>query len=272
MKIATILPTAHLELEAETDYHMCLAHLMENKTYRSFYAWQAARGAHVIMDNGVVETGEPLSMFQLMRIALQVGVTEMTLPDKLNDRRETLHLHSDALNMLQDYNPEQRVMLIPQGYTRADWVDSVNDMLSLAERFPDQVSAIGISKFQVNGIAHCAAGTMYNDRLQALRAVPQLFTSGVAIHLLGCTDYIDELMYIQDALPGVIRGVDSGLPTFYTMHNQELDRHTARPTGMELDFDAKFTPKAAELLRVNTHRWKHLINSPRRGSGPDDER
>ena len=121
MKIATILPTKHLSLEADSDYHMCLAHLMDNDEYRKFFEWQVARGAHVIMDNGVVETGEPLPAHKLFEIAAASGITEMTLPDKINDRMVTSHLHEYALDLLACfYCSDQKVMLIPQGGNRED--------------------------------------------------------------------------------------------------------------------------------------------------------
>ena len=37
MQIATILPIKYLELEEDSKYHLCLAHLMHNPTYIKFF-------------------------------------------------------------------------------------------------------------------------------------------------------------------------------------------------------------------------------------------
>ena len=253
MKIATILPTKHLSLEADSDYHMCLAHLMDNDEYRKFFEWQVARGAHVIMDNGVVETGEPLLVHKLIDIAEACEVTEMTLPDKINDRMVTLHLHAHALDFLTNvHKSEQKVMLIPQGCTRSDWVSSVHDMLTLAEKYPETVSAIGISKF-------CVGENLFESRLEALQSVPWLIDSELDIHLLGCPSSPEEMLDIEREFPNCIRGVDSGFPVFYTLAGQRLTYHSERPQGIELDFDHEFDQFDRRLLESNVRMWKRMI-------------
>lgn len=263
MKIATILPTSHLHMEAESDYHMCLAHLMGNSEYRKFFEWQAARGAHVIMDNGVVETGMPLPAHKLFELAAASGITEMTLPDEINDRMLTFHLHENALKLQSEYYhrldvekiPEsiQKVMLIPQGCTQNDWTYSVMDMLRLARKYSHTVSAVGISKF-------CVGELMFSSRLEALASVPQLIESDLNIHLLGCPGSPTEIMRIANRFGERIRGVDSGLPVFYTLVGQELTYRSERPQSMELDFDHKFEDQHESLLGQNVRMWKRMIN------------
>lgn len=263
MKIATILPTKHLSLEADSDYHMCLAHLMNNDEYRKFFEWQVARGAHVIMDNGVVETGEPLPAHKLFEIAAASGITEMTLPDKINDRMVTSHLHASALKLQNEYYhridvekvPEsvQKVMLIPQGCDKGDWVSSVYEMLTLAKKYPETVSAIGISKF-------CVGENLFESRLEALQSVPWLINSDLDIHLLGCPGSPAEMMKITIEFPDRIRGVDSGLPVFYTLAGKKLTYHSDRPQGIELDFDHEFDQFDRRLLESNVRMWKRMIH------------
>ena len=264
MKIATILPTKYLSLEAGSDYHMCLAHLMDNAEYRKFFEWQVARGAHVIMDNGVVETGESLPAHKLLKIAQASGVTEMTLPDRINDRMITLHLHEHALKMINQWKNvssestqlmwgKQKVMLIPQGCDRDDWVDSVREMLTLAKKYPETVSAIGISKF-------CVGENLFGSRLEALESVPWLINSDLDIHLLGCPGHPVEILSIANSFPGRVRGVDSGLPVFYTMGQLRLDYHSLRPEGIELNFDHEFDLSGTRLLEKNVRMWKRMIS------------
>lgn len=262
MKIATILPTENLGIEARSDYHMCLAHLMNIAEYRKFFEWQVARGAHVIMDNGVVETGQALPIIRLLEIAADVGVTEMTLPDRINDRRVTLHMHKNALELIEmcgDLSSQssqlryshQKVMVIPQGCDQEDWIASVVDMLKLAEEHPNIV-AVGISKF-------CVGEKLFKSRLDALNSVPGLLESPLDIHLLGCPDHPSEIRYIAKELNERVRGVDSGLPVFYTLHRQVMTTTSVRPVGLELDFDVKFDCNEENLLVRNVRMWKRLI-------------
>ncbi len=262
MKIATILPTDSLGIEARSDYHMCLAHLMNIAEYRKFFEWQTARGAHVIMDNGVVETGQSLPIMRLLEIATDAGVTEMTLPDKINDRMVTLHGHRNALEIIQmcgELSSEssqlryshQKVMVIPQGCDREDWAESVNDMLKLAERYSN-IKAVGISKF-------CVGKKLFKSRLNALNSVPELLESPLDIHLLGCPDHPSEIRYIAKELNERVRGVDSGLPVFYTLHNQVMTMTSARPLGLELNFNVKFNCMEENLLERNVRMWKRLV-------------
>jgi len=257
IEIASILPTAHLNLEAESDMHMMLAHLVCDPEYTAFFKWQAARGAFILMDNGVVETGEALPFLELFRIATKVGVTEMTLPDVIRDRKRTQRLHEDALNILDSadhlgYPRRQRVMVIPQGDSQEDWICSVNDMLKLAKEYPQNVMSVGISKF-------CTGDGMFGNRLQALSRVPQLIESDLEIHLLGCPEHPSEIRHIDNAFPRRIRGVDSGLPTFYTLHGERLNEVSVRPHGIELDFDTVFVDEKLALLKRNIHAWKWSI-------------
>ena len=251
MKIATILPTEYLNLEAGSDYHMCLAHLLPNEEYRAFFEWQALRGAYIIMDNGVVETGEPLPVHVLLDYAEQAGVTEMTLPDKLNDRMVTLHLHKHALDYISKMS-NQRVMLIPQGCNQEDWINSVKDMLALAKRYSN-AGAIGISKF-------CVGPKLFDSRLDALNSVPELLQSRMDIHLLGCPNQPGEIHCIDVMLKGRIRGVDSGLPVFYTQTAKILTTSSSRPKEVELDFNQIFTAAEIVLLKRNIKEWKRIIH------------
>ena len=251
MKVATILPTEYLDLEAESDYHMCLAHLLSDDAYRKFFEWQAARGAYVIMDNGVVETGEPLSTHVLLALAKQIGITEMTLPDKLNDRMVTLHLHKHALDYISKIS-NQRVMLIPQGCNQEDWINSAKDMLALAKQYSN-AGAIGISKF-------CVGPKLFDSRLDALNSVPELLQSRMDIHLLGCPNQPGEIHYIDVMFKGRIRGVDSGLPVFYTQMAKILTASSSRPKEVELDFNQIFTATEIELLKRNIKEWKRIIH------------
>lgn len=92
MEIATILPTKYLGMREDGQYNMCLAHLMDRPAYRDFFREQSRKGFFVLMDNGVVETNEPLKMEELIEIAEDIGATEMVLPDAIRDKIGRAHV------------------------------------------------------------------------------------------------------------------------------------------------------------------------------------
>ena len=65
--------------------------MYKNKNYAEFlFKFQKIMGRHVIMDNGAVETGRALSMKSLLDIHEKYPVSEIVMPDSINDMEETL--------------------------------------------------------------------------------------------------------------------------------------------------------------------------------------
>lgn len=251
MRIATILPISCLGLD-ESDYHMCLAHLMGPGPYRDWFAQKASAGEHVLMDNGSAECGVPLPAETLFDLAADVGVTEMTLPDVIWDSARTRELHLQAAELAGSY--PVRLMAIPQGRTRREWVSSAEYMLEHADALG--IGAIGVSKFQ-HGV--------WADRAQAILSVPGLVASDLDIHLLGCWgDDPTEAFRTAAALPdGRVRGIDSGIAAIYAQNGHELMRGPSSRglPGHHLDFTRDYDPVQRGLLVSNIQRWKRAVRT-----------
>ena len=242
MKIATILPTHYLGLESNNDYHLCLAHLMGDKEYARFFKEQSRKGRFVMMDNGVVETGVPMQMNELIDLAIQWDVWEVILPDAINDMDQTILRGAkgmfDYFRLRHKMNFDFHLAAVPQGDTKEEWVACVKEMLTWPIR------TIGISRFVMK---------YYNSRLEALNAVPELIASDKQIHLLGCPGDPDEMFQIRCAFPGRIRGVDSGIAAMYTQEGMYMGDGQPKPI-VELDFQGQGLDE--DLLIRNVDFWR----------------
>jgi len=243
MRVATIVPIPHLELTRDDDYFLALAHLVHKHEYRSFFRRAAKRGAFVCMDNGVVETGHAATAVRLLKCAQLLEPDEVILPDELCDSERTLRRSMRALKFLSKKLPETAFMVVPQGKTRMEWIQCVQEMVE----WP--VATIGISRFLVN------AG-VYKNRLDALRDVPELLESTKDIHLLGCPGDLLEFSRIEQALPGRVRGVDSGIAAICAQEDVVL-RIGAEKPRVELRFDTAIN---TALLENNISVWKHYAS------------
>lgn len=241
MKIATILPLVWLSLEEKSHYHMCLGHLMEaNFHYRDFFRKRAHMGCHVIMDNGVVETGVPMGAEQLLRLTHDCEITEVILPDQIGDRDATLKLGHAAFRFgFYKYGmTADKFMAVPQGKDAASWMSCAREMLNWPVR------SIGISKFVLKH---------FPSRLEALYHVPEVLASHKEIHLLGCPGDPGEIAQIEQTWPYRIRGVDSVIAAAYTAAGMSMASGASRPT-IEIDLlDGR--DLNGSLLRKNRQWW-----------------
>jgi hypothetical protein len=235
MQIASIVPIPNLYLIKGKPYHMALAHLVQKSApYADFYWAEANRGAHVLMDNGVVENGVPLPIEFLVNLASSCGAKEIVLPDVLFDRQTSLSMHRDALAAL----PEGLGAIgVPQGKDQADWLKALDQVVELG------VPTIGISRF---------VSRFFSDRFEALaKAMPRI-PKGMHIHLLGCIGDPLEIHTIEIAWPRRVRGVDSGIATLYTQVGQLMRWGAPKPT-VELD---SYTKLGEEMLAENIAWWE----------------
>jgi hypothetical protein len=242
MRIATILPIPFMRLEMESDYHMCLAHLLCYPAYAMFFADQVDRGRFVLMDNGVVETGVAMPIDRLFTLAEALRPTQVCLPDAINDKRSTLtKFHLAARQWAGGFE----TMVIPQGETLVEWVRCAKTMLN--EAGAAGVTAMGITKF-LEGKVAC--------RADAIEAVPGLVDSGLDLHLLGVMgDDPTEIHETDTRLPGRIRGCDSGVAAIYTQEG--LTVGAAPRPRVELDFNPQpFGDARMRRLEKNIARWK----------------
>jgi len=238
MQVATILPIPHLNLERDNHYHMALAHLVErDQAYTTFFRQMSDRGDFVLMDNGVVETGEAMPIDQIMFLAKVIRPTEIVLPDKIYDMGATLAMASQSLKYVRSVDVNIRVLAVPQGATPLEWAECCNRLLDMG------VDSIGISRF---------VSKYFYSRLEALTMASRLLHSGVDIHLLGCPNDPHEVAATQRGFNRPIRGVDSGVAAMYTQVGLRMDGGEPKP-DMKLDFTRELDMK---LLKDNVEYWR----------------
>ena len=246
MKGATILPTAHLDLSANDTYHLCLAHLMLLKdTYRSFFTQMALKpNRHVIMDNGVVENGQPMGDDLLLLLSRDTHITEMILPDLIFDSASTLRMSESAIKVCQDREIDVSLMAVPQGRNRKEWRSCCREML----QWP--VRSIGISKFVLE---------YYESRSEALEDIPELIQSKKEIHILGCPGHPREIAKIDEKFEHRIRGVDSAIALAYTQGGLYGGLHPERPdVTLDLEDGSSLDRR---LLERNRAWWIHTCRT-----------
>lgn len=241
MDIATIVPIAHLDLERNSDYHLCLAHIADhNAAYFSFYRRQSLMAHFVILDNGAAENGQSMNIEDLMSIAISIRCREMVLPDVICDRASTLKRSREALDLINEAGIEVMKMVVPQGNTAKEWISCVREMLEW------NVNTFGISKFITQ--------KLFGSRVEALEAVPELIDSKMAIHLLGYTGDGKEVSNIRNRFRGRIRGIDSSIATLYAQRGEVMPL-SGRPEGEALNLDAIVDEK---LLERNIEKWRMI--------------
>jgi len=227
MQVATILPTAYLELTENNPYHMALAHLVgRDRVYTEFFTRMSNEGKFVMLDNGVIEAGVPMNIKDIVTKSKLIGASEVILPDTLDDAEATLNAACEAIPYARKYYAG-RLMGVPQGKTLDDWVDCAKAMLEL------DVDTIGIPKRLVSIGGRDA-------RYDVLGRLGWLLR-GREVHLLGCWETPIECSLIEKASKAKqivpVRGVDSCIPYVYAREDMYISQGP-RPSGA-VDFSAK---------------------------------
>ena len=252
MKLATILPTKYLWLSADEDYHMCLAHLIEEDVeYTNFFRDMSARGHYVIMDNSVIENAQ-VSINELCGKARRIGASEIILPDAFMDCEKTLNMTAEALNFVRTHCPELKVMVVPQGKNLSEWLDCFNMMLTW------NVDCIGIPKVVSTfpEVGNLERGKVLAEIKDIIDEYNELHDRKTDIHLLGCWYSPLELQVIskleaQGGVP-VVRGCDSAIAYAFAS-NKLLIGESDRIQGIPVNFND--TNVDMDLLEENIKRW-----------------
>mgnify|MGYP003147917822 CR=1 FL=1 len=236
-KIATLVPVAHLDLIKNDSYFMALAHVAENDNeYLDFFRDMAHDGRTVILDNSVVELGEPMPIAHQLTMANYIGAEELVLPDYFEDNRRTLYESLKAMTFLRDQRYAGRTMGVPQGTSRRYWELCARKMIEAG------VDTIGVSYRYTEMFGGSRLG-----------AVEWLDGFDVGIHLLGCS--ADPAMEVAPALlRDNVRGVDSSSPSIYAHHGLPYTGKGTRPMRTNDFLTDRYD---VSLLASNIATWRH---------------
>jgi hypothetical protein len=254
MKVATILPTAFLGLIAKDDYHMCLAHLIDNldkpiekqNKYTKFYRQMGLISTkYLILDNGVIEQNKATDIVELVKKAMSVSADEIILPDVIMDSERTLDAGEEALKWVRNNFPF-KIMAVPQGKTREEWLDCAEIMLGW------DIDCIGIPK----SLSLLGSRDIRIDVLHTLGKKLR----GLDIHLLGCQKSPMEVrlmaLAMRDQYIPEVRGIDSALPYVFTKAGLSIDEDD-RP---KIPFSFNETNIDLKLLKKNIANWQDSTN------------
>lgn len=210
-KVATIVPAAHLDLLDSDSYFMVLGHVAElDDEYIDYFREASHAGSTVILDNSAVELGEPMDIRHQLTIAQYIGASELVLPDYYQDRQRTIEACRDAIKVARgEYSG--RLMGVPQGSTCEEWYFCCQELADMG------VDTIGISY-------------RYTEMLGGSRlpSIEYLYSTGIAVHLLGCLGDPASEVYSALGYPNV-RGVDSAIASVFTHHAMSYTGQIERP-------------------------------------------
>lgn len=258
MRVATIVPVEHVDLVEGDAYKMALAHLADRPAYAEAYTRrQGVDSTHVILDNGVIETGEPVYHAGLLDVAERLRVTEVVVPDDPRSAMKTLALAREfMIEVVYRYaDPVERTlegprrMIVPHGKTLDEWVMCFHHLTQVVDPH-----TVGISKLE-----------RHSHRLVMVEAV--VMANGIraewgyrplSIHLLGMEETFAEWSAPRArAAARQVRGIDSGLASFYTAAERTMDEYSLRPPSVSLT-----APMAdRNLLEFNVGVWRGLASS-----------
>lgn len=252
MQIATIVPTAYLDLVEKRSYHLCLVQqLQKDPVYKEFYKRQAAAGKFVIVDNGAAERNVS-TMEEVYEQAMDIGANEVQLPDKFFDGALTLHESYEAMQYLQSVNYSGKIQVVPQGRNLQEWTQCMRAFLSW-----NMDMCIGIPKNLVHTEGPTGREKAIKEVLDAI-AKTRWFGKppSIQVHLLGCWTDPREVGRIFRIFHSthILRGVDSGICTIYAQEGLLLNPDKFPKPGKIVDFAR--TDLDLELLKENMFRWE----------------
>lgn len=256
-KIATLVPVFHLEEIRNDKYFMALSHMVDDKRYADFYLEMSDKpGNYIILDNSVIEMGEPERFETYIDKALKIGASQIMLPDIFQKAFTTTNLAKEAIRTIKDYGSKFDIMVIPQGVDFVTWREHALEMIIMMlgePYFYDSRITIGISARYTD--------IFCGSRMPAIATLCKLLDyvgdTRIKIHLLGC--YADPRIEAYEALKlDRVQGIDSSFPCVYTRHGYPITRDIlpiGRP-ARKIDFlqDAY----DIQLLRKNISVWKEV--------------
>jgi hypothetical protein len=204
--IAVITSVAHLaELSARGSIDMALTHLvLTNPDYAAHYRRRAAAGVRVLLDNSAFEleatTGAGMPAAAVLDAAARINAAVLICTDVLNDGPATVAATRRFLTHATGH--PYRFMAVPQGTTRAQWLDCYFRLTDLG------IDLIGLSKL----------------------SVPRCFAAPVAEARLDCADTLHRR---NESVPLHLLGGDRSLPWELAEHRR---RHHHRITGNDSSF------------------------------------
>ena len=252
IKYGYISPIKYQHLIPQSaDFHLILAHLLDNKEYVNFYKEKIKRGDTVILDNSAFEFKRALSAEDIFGFIERSGIepTYVVAPDyPYQDWKVTWDSTLAFIEEVKD--KPYKVMAVPQS-REGDWTGWLNGYTKMAAH-PD-IAVIGMSIIGIPN-AFCKLTGTEDIAFNRIYATNYLLNTGLANHAkwhhyLGLGGGPREIL-VQRQL-GLMDSNDSSSPFWHGYLGIRLDSSLwglkDGKSPIEVDFNAEY-----EMGRVGT--------------------
>jgi hypothetical protein len=244
------------------DYHYCLPHLLDYKTYYKFYKDASKRGELIIMDNGLFE---------------DVSHTEEDLVERINDVKPDIFIVPDAWN-----DPHITVKNAKKWIDYyVDKIPSTTNLMAVVQAKTVSDAMLTYSKFVELGFTHIAlnhSGIFYKELYQHQNELMSLmmgrikfinmlsglkgFSQDIHHHLLGAT-LPNEFSYYKGKQYKFIKTIDTSNPVIYGLKHGKypdevlLDKPKEK---LEVYFDQKLSDQQISDVLYNVKHFRTLLS------------
>jgi len=249
VRVALIVPTAHLQEIPDTDYHMVLPQqVLADGTYAE---WYATKKGYKILDNGAAE-GEPVSFSELLDVAYAIDAHEIVVPDVMGHAEGTVAMSREFMDFVRNNRPQAlsdfKFGVVLQG-------KSMDEILKC-------YNAFGYYKY----FAECtvcyvprilANNIQKNLRVNFMEAIDggNLDRHFDEFHALGATHHMKEAALLADTS---IRGIDTSQPAVLTQYGVDMSTGDTTARSRKVDFfEAQLD---SDLLKKNLELYLTWCN------------
>lgn len=268
MKHALISPTNYLHLiPEESNFHLLLAHLLDDDAYASFYRKRQEAGDFIIIDNGAFENKVPLPVDKYYKLVNDSGITPdvVVAPDyPFEDWEKTVDSTRDFVASYGNYFDINRtnVMAVPQSVKgdHLGWIKAYSEFALL-----EDVEFIGMSILGIPNAFCSLTGTdaiTYNRVFASIYLKENELVCDKKHHYLGCDEPRELLM---QKLIGVAYSNDSSTAFWHAINGISFDKTASGlvdgKTKIPVDFDIPFNSADVPLIKSNMRWLNELMNS-----------
>lgn len=264
VKYGYISPIKYQHLIPENaDFHLILAHLLDNDEYVNFYKEKIKRGDQVILDNSAFEFKRALSADEIFGFIDRSGIepTYVVAPDYPFEHWEvTWKSTLDFIKQVSGKN--YKVMAVPQS-EKGHWLGWVQCYKLMTEH-PD-IAIIGMSILGIPN-AFCSITGTDDIAFNRIFATNYLLERGIADknkwhHYLGLGGGPREIL-IQRQL-GLMDSNDSSSPFWHGYLGIELDNSLwglkNGKSPIEVDFNVPFYENKEKVIKANVEYMENVI-------------
>ena len=239
-----ITPLEYYRLTGMANRHLVIApYLRDNPDVLEFYRLLITKGADVILDNGVYETGKPMELDDYIKVIRKLKPTQVVAPDAWGDFQRTITLMDEFYGRVEDEGFENKfqIMGVPHGKTIEEWMKCYYDIIPMCDVIGLSVGEWG----DTTGVVRHFFARYLDERF-----------SHVPLHLLGLWDANEISKYTSDKR---VRSVDTSMP--WKLAKRDKGFFNTKSDFTKMDFNDIWTDKQIELAICNLDELKEWIEN-----------